>query len=94
MRAASELPMTLILTSIFVLDFCCVPHPGMTPLNMACNRRKSAIAKMFIAANAIVNLADAKGSLPLHYIARCGDLHVARLLLSAGTINSLDNSVA
>ena len=56
----------------------------MTPLNMACNRRNSAIAKMFIAANAIVNLADAKGSMPLHYIARCGDVHVARLLLNAG----------
>ena len=52
---------------------------------MACNRRNSAIAKMFIAANAIVNLADATGSLPLHYIARCGDVHVAQLLLYAGT---------
>ena len=57
---------------------------GMTPLNMACNRRNSAIAKMFIAANAIVNLADATGSLPLHYIARCGDVNVARQLLEAG----------
>ena len=56
----------------------------MTPLNMACNRRNSTIAKMFIAANAIVNLPDATGSLPLHYIARCGDLKVARLLLDAG----------
>jgi len=53
---------------------------------MACNRRNSAIAKMFIAANAIVNLADATGSLPLHYIARCGDVHVARLLLNEGSI--------
>jgi len=39
---------------------------------------------MFISANAIVNLADATGSLPLHYIARCGDVNVARLLLDAG----------
>jgi len=39
---------------------------------------------MFISANAIVNLADAKGNLPLHYIARCGDVDVARLLLDAG----------
>ena len=57
---------------------------GMTPLNMACNRRNSAIAKIFIAANAIVNLADATGNLPLHYIARCGDVNVARLLLDGG----------
>jgi len=57
----------------------------MTPLNMACNRRNSAIARMFIAANAIVNLADANRNLPLHYIARCGDVHVAQLLLNAGT---------
>ena len=57
---------------------------GMTPLNMACNRRNSTIAKMFIAANAIVNLPDATGSLPLHYIARCGDVDVVRLLLYAG----------
>ena len=68
----------------FCVDLCCITA-GMTPLNMACNRRNSAIAKMFIAANAIVNLADATGSLPLHYIARCGDVHVAQLLLYAGT---------
>jgi len=60
---------------------------GMTPLNMACNRRNSAIAKMLISANAIVNLADATGNLPLHYIARSGDLRVATLLLNAGILN-------
>jgi len=62
---------------------------GMTPLNMACIRRNSAIAKMFILANAIVNLADAKGNLPLHYIARCGDVDVARLLLDSGMYQQL-----
>ena len=58
---------------------------GMTPLNMACNRRNTAIARIFITANAFVNLADATGNLPLHYIARCGDVDVARLLLENGT---------
>ena len=56
----------------------------MTPLNMVCNRRNSAIAKIFITANALVNLADATGSLPLHYIARSGDVHIAQMLLDAG----------
>ena len=72
-------PSTILYITMVICD------AGMTPLIMACNRRNSAIAKMFISANAIVNLADAKGNLPLHYIARCGDVDVARLLLDAGT---------
>jgi ankyrin repeat protein len=57
---------------------------GMSPLNMACNRKNSEVAKLFIQSGSNVNLADDKGNLPLHYVARNGDADVALSLLDAG----------
>jgi ankyrin repeat protein len=56
----------------------------MSPLNMACNRKNSEVAKLFIQAGSYVNLADDKDNIPLHYVARNGDADVALALLDAG----------
>jgi len=56
----------------------------MTSLNMACIRKRSEAAKLFIQAGTNVNVADNKGNLPLHYAARNGDTDIALMLLDAG----------
>lgn len=66
------------------LNGLCHVIAGMSPLNMACNRKNSEVAKLFIQSGSNVNLADDKGNLPLHYVARNGDADVALTLLDAG----------
>ena len=65
---------------------------GQTPLHLASIAGHEAVAKYFIANNALTNIQDSTGASPLHEAVRYGRVELAKLLLNSGAdINAKDN---
>ncbi len=57
---------------------------GRTALHFACDRGRTAIARLLIEKGAHINELDEDGLTPLHYAATCEHPDIVRILLSLG----------